>query len=92
MKRKLSSKCSNTSMMIVMSFGGRPLTIVEENNKPDDENVWYKQERRRLINELVGEGAICIAAVGNSGLNVDYIASPASACLSNVIAVGSMDT
>lgn len=77
-------------LVIVMSFGGRPLTTVEEKNKPDDKKVRYKQERRRLIDELVSKGAVCIAAVGNNGLNVDYIASPA--CLSNVIAVGSMDT
>ena len=62
--------------VIVMSFG-----------RPDDKRV---DEREGLINELVGKGVVCVAAVGNDGLFGKDIAFPA--CLHNVIAVGSLDS
>ena len=75
--------------VIIMSFGGPPLTAEEEEKKPNDKKVKYRIERKKLINELVGKGGVCVAAVGNDGLFGDGIASPA--CLPNVIAVGGLD-
>ena len=66
----------NKCQVIVMSFG-----------RPDDKRV---DKREELINELVGKGVVCVAAVGNDGLFGDCIAFPA--CLPNVIAVGGLDS
>ena len=69
------SKDENKCQVIVMSFGRDPEKAMKK--------------RERLINSLVDKGSFCIAAVGNHGLNADYIASPA--CLPSVIAVGGLD-
>ena len=76
-------------LVIVMSFGCTLLTDEELGNTDDTDYRTTGKKRRRLINDLVGKGAVCIAAVGNRGLHVNNIASPAY--LSNVIAVGGLD-
>jgi subtilase family serine protease len=52
---------------------------------------YHKEEykdRKKLINDLVSKGVICVAAVGNHGLYAEQLAYPSR--LENVIAVGGL--
>lgn len=71
----LNGQFNPQDLVIVLSFGHRPSNT--------------SSHRQDLIKELVGKGAICVAAAGNDGLHVDYIPTPAN--LDNVIAVGGLD-
>lgn len=75
--------------IVVMSFGCRRCTDEEKAKASGDVKIKYKLERRRLIDQLVKKGVICVAAVGNQGRFGLGIASPA--CLSNVLAVGALN-
>ena len=67
-------KAQNKCQVIVMSFG----------HLKDEEY----ENRKSLIDDLAGKGVICVAAIGNIGLNAEKLAFPAR--LNNVIAVGGL--
>ena len=67
-------KAENKCQVIVMSFGHYKTEEYED--------------RKKLISDLASKGVICVAAIGNIGLNANQLAYPA--CLDEVIAVGGL--